>query len=60
MTPMKAIVSALALTLAAAFGDITCPIDNMSMLWTGKTTFEMGKMLQLYKCPMGHTTWVVK
>ena len=38
----------------------TCPIDNLSMMWTGKTRVEMGKMLYEVKCLNGHTSWVVQ
>lgn len=59
-TVMKQVLVALAAIGAIAFGGVRCPIDNMDMYFTGRTGFEMGKMLQEYKCPMGHTTWVVQ
>lgn len=52
------VVVATAFAVYAAF--VNCPIDNMSMYFTGKTTTEMGKLLYQYKCPNGHVTWVVQ
>lgn len=43
-----------------ALGFKNCPIDGSSMMWTGRTEVEMGKMLKEYKCPMGHVSWVVE
>lgn len=39
---------------------VTCPIDKLSMMFTGTTKVEMGKMLYEHRCANGHTTWVVK
>lgn len=47
-------------TSTAVAASVTCPIDNMSMIFTGKTRVEMGKMLYEYKCPTGHVTWIVQ
>lgn len=45
---------------AAYAAVVDCPIDGMSMRFTGNTQIEMGKLLKEYKCPHGHTTWVVR
>ncbi len=54
------VVAAMAVAAAAYAASVNCPIDKMSMYFTGTTTTEMGKLLYQYKCPNGHTTWVVK
>lgn len=54
------IVISVVLFSAIAYASVTCPIDRMSMYFTGKTTTEMGKLLYEHKCPNGHTTWIVK
>ena len=54
------IVAALGMAAAVYAAIVNCPIDNMSMWFTGRTTTEMGKLLYEYKCPNGHTTWVVQ
>lgn len=56
---MKKVIAALVAVGAIAFANVRCPIDNMTMFFTGNTQVEMGKMLQEYKCPMGHSTWLV-
>ena len=53
-------VAALGMAAAAYAALVTCPIDNMNMIFTGQTTTEMGKMLFQYRCPVGHTAWVVQ
>lgn len=56
------ITSALILLFAVAayaFG-ASCPIDGMTMIFTGKTQSDSGKLLQEYKCPRGHVQWVVQ
>ena len=55
------IAATLVCVAAGAFAvSATCPIDNLSMMWTGKTRVEMGKMLYEVKCVQGHTSWVVQ
>ncbi len=34
-----------------------CPSCNMSMYFTGTTQVEWGKLLKLYRCPVGHEYW---
>jgi hypothetical protein len=52
---------ALMLTTAVVFAfGMECPIDGNTMMWTGKTRFEYGKMLKEYRCPAGHVSWVVE
>ena len=36
-----------------------CQYDNNSMIWTGKTKTEYGKLTKEYRCPAGHFYWVV-
>jgi hypothetical protein len=56
----KLFLASMGLAFASAvYASVTCPIDNMSMYFTGNTTTEMGKLLKEYKCPNGHTNWVV-
>lgn len=61
---MKTILIATAVAVAVATAahaqSVNCPIDNYIMYFTGQTRTEMGKMLFQYKCPQGHTTWVVQ
>ena len=61
-TRSKLLISSAFIALAAIAyaATVTCPIDKGGMYFTGKTTTEMGKLLYQYKCPNGHTTWVVK
>lgn len=54
-----ATVVAISFSALAFAGDVTCPIDNSSMYFTGETRVEMGKLLKKYRCPMGHTAWIV-
>ena len=59
------ITTTLGISLFVAFAtayamNVICPIDNFSMMWTGQTQTEWGKMLYQYKCPGGHITWVVQ
>lgn len=48
-----------AVIAAAAYAAVSCPIDNGGMYFTGSTKTVGGKLLKEYKCPQGHTTWVV-
>jgi hypothetical protein len=54
-----------ALLVAAAFaadaGNYTCQIDHSAMYATGQTRTDpvSGTILWEYKCPMGHTYWIV-
>lgn len=60
---MKAIAKWFVIALftgSAVAASVTCPIDNTGMIFTGKTRVEMGKLLHEYRCPVGHTTWVVQ
>jgi hypothetical protein len=41
-----------------AFGK-QCPLCNSGMIWTGKTQYEWGKAIKQYRCPAGHTFWMV-
>ena len=50
----------LALIGVIAIEAVTCPIDNFTMSWTGRSKTDSGKMLHEYKCPSGHVTWVVQ
>jgi hypothetical protein len=53
----------LLLLSALVFAEaVTCPVDNSTAYFTGKTkTAENGKQMWLYKCTMyGHEFWVVK
>lgn len=34
-----------------------CQYDGSTMMWTGKTKTEWGKLLKEYKCPAGHVEW---
>jgi len=66
--PMRRSISMLFLTFLLLLSVLvfaqtaTCPIDNSSAYFTGKTrTAENGKQMWLYKCNMyGHEFWVVK
>lgn len=61
MKTQLALIPALLLLTALAvyaFGP-QCPLCNGSMMWTGKTQFEYGKMLKQYRCPAGHIFWMV-
>lgn len=54
------ILLVLTVAIAAYAQSVTCPIDRMSMYFTGNTQVEMGKLLYEYKCPNDHITWIVK
>jgi hypothetical protein len=53
------------LLIAAAFaadaGSYTCQIDHSALYATGQTRTDTvtGTLLWEYKCPMGHTFWIV-
>ncbi len=47
------------LVIAAYAQNYICQLDNTSMYFTGNTKLEWGKLLKEYKCPNGHTAWVV-
>lgn len=34
-----------------------CPLCYGTMMWTGETKTEWGKLLKQYKCPLGHFEW---
>ena len=38
--------------------DPRCPSDNSPMYFTGQVTTEFGKLLKLYRCPLGHEYWI--
>lgn len=33
-----------------------CPVCGSSVIWTGETYVEWGKLFKVYKCPAGHTS----
>jgi len=35
----------------------SCPSCNMNMYFTGTTQVEWGKLMKLYRCPVGHEYW---
>jgi hypothetical protein len=51
----------IAATFAADAGNYTCQIDHSAMYATGQTRIDpvTGTLLWEYKCPMGHTYWIV-
>lgn len=55
----KIVGAVLALAAVAAWANVTCPIDKMTMMFTGNTRVEMGKLLKEHKCINGHVTWLV-
>ena len=56
---MASVAIFLSAVAAYALG-VSCPIDGMSMIVTGKTQSDSGKILQEYKCPRGHVQWVIQ
>lgn len=54
------IVGGLAAATAANACDVTCPLDNRCMVFTGNTDTEWGKLVWQYRCPGGHVNWVAK
>jgi hypothetical protein len=60
MSRLIGTIAALAFAGVAVASSVSCPIDDMSMYFTGKTRTVDGKLLYQYKCPRGHTTWVVQ
>lgn len=56
---MASVAILLSAVAAYALG-VSCPIDGMSMIFTGKTQSDSGKILQEYKCPRGHVQWVIQ
>ena len=60
MKRMTATIAALLFVAVAVAADVTCPIDDFAMYFTGKTKVVSGKMLLQYRCPSGHITWVVQ
>lgn len=55
------VCAALLLLVVAAYAfGVSCPLDGMSMTFTGKTQSDSGKILQEYKCPRGHVQWVIQ
>jgi len=47
------------LLLFAVPSSHTCPLCGGTMIWTGNTQTEWGKMTYEMKCPIGHTSWEV-
>ena len=43
----------------AAPRNLKCPICNGTMMWTGETATEWGKLTYQMKCPVGHISWEV-
>lgn len=39
---------------------VICALDNYFMTWTGKRMIQNGRSLHEYKCPAGHTKWVIQ
>ena len=50
-------LSIIFILATTAFAGHSCPSCGMSMIWTGNTTTEWGKILQEYRCPAGHEYW---
>ena len=61
---MKKLVLALVIILffsGIAFAEsYNCQYDNSSMYFTGSTKTEWGKLAKEYRCPSGHSFWVVE
>ena len=36
-----------------------CPICNGTMMWSGETDVEWGKLTYKMTCPVGHVSWEV-
>ena len=47
----------LSLVTVAFAASFKCPSCNSSMIWTGETKIEWGKMFYLHECPAGHQYW---
>jgi hypothetical protein len=62
MRTIKRIVLLLALTTALLAFNLPCPIHETSAYFTGysKTDPPTGKLLKLYRCPLGHDFWSVQ
>lgn len=57
---MRQILAAAVLALALAAQGVTCPIDDSSAIFTGKTRTDSatGKLLKEYKCNRNsHVFW---
>lgn len=59
---MKKAIIFVVFILVAAFAfavprNHKCPICSGTMMWTGETATEWGKLLKEYKCPVGHVEW---
>ena len=53
------IITGLVIFSGIAVAQESCPLDDGSMYFTGKTKMMgAGKLFHLYKCPQGHTWWV--
>lgn len=37
-----------------SYGQVKCPLCGSSMIWTGRTKSEWGRLLKIYRCPAGH------
>lgn len=59
----KAIIFAtFSFVIAAAFAvpkNHECPLCTGTMMWTGETASEWGKLTYKMKCPYGHVSWEV-
>lgn len=54
-------IAAAAVSAAIAYGTVTCPLHDMEMWATGRIQFSSwGKQMSEYRCPMGHTSWIVE
>ena len=45
------------ISATTAYANHACPSCGMSMIWTGNTATEWGKILKEYQCPAGHEYW---
>jgi transposase-like protein len=41
-----------------SFGQEKCPSCNSSMIFTGESKTENGRLFYNYKCPSSHTWWI--
>jgi hypothetical protein len=59
-TFVLAFVILMIATVTAFAATYRCKYDNSTMTWTGNTKVEWGKLTKEYKCPVGHTSWIVE
>ena len=53
-------IAAMLLAVTAWATSLRCNIDESTLMWTGRTRIEWGKMLYEHKCLQNHYFWLTQ